>query len=268
MHRAEPPRLCRVEQIMGMPIEVDIRDADASAHVVDELFAWFREVDRRFSTYRPESEISRLNAGLVSVDGLTEETGEVMDQCETQRERTRGYFNCAGLPLPVPLTSPAGETVTHGFDPSGYVKGWAVDRGAELLFEFGLLNFCVNAGGDVRTAGGALPEATWRVGIRHPIAHDKLAAAVTGSGIAVATSAEYERGRHIVDPHTGRPPEGVLSVTIVGSDLATADALATAAFAMGVEGPRWILNQPGFEAMIIMADETVYLTPEFPRVID
>jgi thiamine biosynthesis lipoprotein len=85
------------------------------------------------------------------------------------------------------------------------------------------------------------------------------------SDLAVATSGEYERGRHVLDPHTGRPPEGLLSVTIVGPDLATADAYATAAFAMGAAGPEWTATLDGYDALCITADHRVLSTPGMDR---
>jgi thiamine biosynthesis lipoprotein len=79
--------------------------------------------------------------------------------------------------------------------------------------------------------------------------------------LAVATSGAYERGQHIVDPHTGEPPVGVLSVTVAGPDLGTADAYATAAFAMGVDGPAWTAGLRGYDALTILADGRVLSTP-------
>ena len=80
--------------------------------------------------------------------------------------------------------------------------------------------------------GGALPEDVWRVGIQHPLERYRIAAVVEARDLAFATSGTYERGEHVIDPHTRRTPGGVLSVTITGPDLATADAYATSAFAM------------------------------------
>jgi len=93
---------------------------------------------------------------------------------------------------------------------------------------------------------------------------DKVAKVVITNDLAVATSGAYARGDHVLDPHTRRAPEGVLSVTITGPVLATADAYATAAFAMGLEGPKWTARLRGYEAMTILADETVLSTPGFP----
>ena len=103
------------------------------------------------------------------------------------------------------------------------------------------------------------------MGIQHPFVKDKFAAVVEANELAVATSGEYERGQHVFDPHTGSPPAGVLSVTVTGPDLATADAYATAAFAMGEAGPKWTARLRGYEAMTILADETVLFTAGFPR---
>jgi thiamine biosynthesis lipoprotein len=109
----------------------------------------------------------------------------------------------------------------------------------------------------VRVAGGP-----WRIGIRNPRWRDHLAAVVVLRNGAVATSGAYERGPHVVDPHTGRPPAGTLSVTMIDRTLAQADAHATAAFAMGPRGPMWSAR---LTAMTILADDQVLLTPTFLR---
>jgi len=242
--------LSRVEHIMGMPIVVDVRDAEVDEAVVVRMFDWLRRVDAIFSTYRDDSEISRLNRGELALEDAHADVRDVLRRCDELRAETGGYFDAR-----------FGE----GLDPSGLVKGWAVERAAAILAGAGLRSFAVNAGGDIRLSGGALPEPCWRVGIQHPLLRDRVAAVVEGSELAVATSGAYARGQHVRDPHTGRPPSGVLSVTITGPDLATADAYATAAFAMGSAGPRWTARLRGYEAMTILADQTVLATPGFPH---
>jgi len=153
-----------------------------------------------------------------------------------------------------------------GVDPSGIVKGWAVDRAGEVLDAAGARNYSLNAGGDIRLRGAALPEPRWRVGIQHPVELGGIAAVVEANDLAIATSGGYLRGEHVLDPHTGRPPSGVLSVTITGPELATADAYATAAFAMGEAGPEWTASLGLYEAMTILADGRVLLTHGFPSV--
>ena len=247
---AARPGVCRVEHVMGMPIVADVRDA-IPADALDDVFDWFRWVDATFSTYKPGSEVSRIASGDLAIEDAHPDVRAVLDRCEELRGETGGYFDAH-----------AGGTL----DPSGLVKGWSVDRAAEMLQTGGVRNFALNAGGDMRLSGRAVPEFTWRVGIQHPLDRTEVAAVIEARELAVATSGAYARGDHVLDPHTRRPPEGVLSVTVVGPDLATADAYATAAFAMGrLDGPRWTARLRGYEAMTILADETVLSTGGFPH---
>jgi FAD:protein FMN transferase len=243
----------RVEHVMGMPIVVDVRDPDIDDGVLDRMFDWLRFVDATFSTYKAGSEVSRINRGELSIEDAHPDVREVLDRCEELRHETKGYFDA----------HPASEAM---LDPSGLVKGWSVDRAAAILDEAGLRNYALNAGGDMLVRGRAIPDDCWRVGIQHPLERDKVAKVVIANDLAVATSGAYARGEHVLDPHTRRPPEGVLSVTITGPVLATADAYATAAFAMGVDGPKWTARLRGYEAMTILADETVLSTPSFPAI--
>jgi thiamine biosynthesis lipoprotein len=240
----------RVEHVMGMPI-VDGGAGHPHDAVLDRMFDWLRVVDATFSTYKADSEVSRINRGELALEDASPDVREVLDRCEELRHETKGYFDA----------HPASPSE---LDPSGLVKGWSVDRAAVILDEAGLRNYCVNAGGDMLVRGRAIPDDVWRVGIQHPLELDKVAKVVVSNDLAVATSGAYARGEHVIDPHTRRAPEGVLSVTITGPVLATADAYATAAFAMGLEGPKWTARLRGYEAMTILADETVLSTPGFP----
>jgi FAD:protein FMN transferase len=237
-----------VRDIMGMPVAIDVRDPGAVD--VEPAFAWLREVDAVFSTYREDSEISRLARGEITLAGCRREVGEVLTACAALERATDGYFSVRA----------AGR-----LDPSGYVKGWAVAGAATRLAETGATDFCINAGGDVVARGRPAPDRLWHVGIRHPEQPERLAAVLAVEDLAVATSGAYERGAHIVDPHTGRPPEGLLSVTVVGPDLAVADAYATAAFAMGAGGPAWTATLDGYDAMCITSDRRVLSTPGLER---
>ena len=238
---------------MGMPIGIDVPDGDGDSVDVEPAFAWLRHVDAVFSTYRDDSDISRLERGEVTIADCRPEVDEVLLRCRALARATDGFFSAR----------PAGR-----LDPSGFVKGWAVDGAAQRLAAAGAARFCINAGGDVVARGRPAAERRWRVGIRHPIQPDRLAAVLAVEDLAVATSGQYERGAHILDPHTGRPPTGLLSVTVIGPDLATADAYATAAFAMGAGGPAWTATLAGYEAMCITSDHRVLSTPGFARYRD
>jgi FAD:protein FMN transferase len=250
---AAPPALPgvrRVEHVMGMPILVDVRDDGVDGVVFDRLFAWLGWVDQTFSTYKEDSEISRIGRGDLGLGGAHADVRAVLERCEELRIETNGFFDVGA---------------TGALDPSGLVKGWSIDRGAAILDAAGVRNYAINAGGDVWVRGRGIPDPDWRVGIEHPLERDKIAAVVAMADGAIATSAEYARGEHVLDPHTRRPPEGVLSVTITGPELATADAYATAAFAMGEDGPRWTAGLAGYEALTILTDLRVLSTPGFPR---
>jgi thiamine biosynthesis lipoprotein len=237
-----------VEHVMGMPVVLDLRDEDAGEALVAEVCAWLHRVDAVFSTYKETSEVSRLDRGELALEDACDDVRAVLARCEELRVETRGYFDAR-----------AGGRL----DPSGLVKGWAVDRAAGILDAGGARNYAVNAGGDMRVRGGALPDPVWRIGIQHPLERRAVAAVVETSDRAVATSGTYERGEHVLDPRSGGPPEGVLSVTVTGPDLATADAYATAAFAMGTRGPAWTARLQGYEAMTILTEGQVLSTPGF-----
>ncbi|MFD4548204.1 FAD:protein FMN transferase [Streptomyces sp. NPDC058466] len=235
----------RVEHVMGFPVSLRIDDEDAVAAAADPVFAWLREVDARFSPFRADSEVSRLDRGELRADELSPDLVEVLDLCEEYRVASRGAFD---VRLP-----------GRGLDPCAMVKGWAVQRAAELLAARGARRFCLNAGGDVVTYGGL-----WRVGVRHPERADRLCTVVEVTDGAVATSARYERGDHILDGRTGRPATGLLSVTVVAPSLTEADATATAAFALGAEGVDWAAAREGCEVFAVDAEREVLRTAGFP----
>jgi FAD:protein FMN transferase len=249
------PGVRRVEQVMGMPVIVDVRDEEVAPPALDDVFDWLRWVDETFSTYRETSEISRLNRGELALADAHPEVRAVLARCEELREETGGYFDA--------------RAERDRLDPSGLVKGWSVDRAAAILERAGARNYAVNAGGDMRLHGRAVPGWCWRVGLQHPLRRDALAQVIETGDLAVATSGAYERGEHVLDPHTGRPPQGILSVTVTGPELATADAYATAAFAMGpVRAPHWTARLRGYDALTILADGRVLSTPRFPAAAE
>jgi thiamine biosynthesis lipoprotein len=244
--------MTRVEHVMGMPIVVEVRD-DVAPHVLDRVFDWFRDVDERFSTYKETSEVRRIDRGELALEDAHPDVREVLGRCQELRAETDGYFDAYAA-------SP------DALDPSGLVKGWSVDRAAEIADGLGWRNYAINAGGDIRLAGRPVPEPRWRVGIQHPTERMQLAAVAAANDLAVATSGGYARGGHVFDPHTHQPADGVLSVTITGPELGTADAYATAAFAMGTAGPAWTARLRGYEAMTLTADGRSLRTPGFPSV--
>jgi thiamine biosynthesis lipoprotein len=241
----------RVEHVMGLPVSVRIEgegrgtDPVDPAEAADRVFAWLREADARFSPFLADSEVSRFDRGEVAADGLSPDLAEILDLCERYRAESGGAFQ---VRLP-----------GRGLDPCAVVKGWAVERAAELLRAAGVTTFCLNAGGDVVAAG-----RPWRVGVRHPERADRVCVVVEVADGAVATSGRYERGDHIFDGRTGRAATGLLGLTVVAASLTEADAVATTGFAMGVEGVEWAAAREGCEVFAVDAGRRVLRSPGFP----
>jgi len=228
----------RVRECMGTVISVEIASGGSPA-LLDEVFAWFDEVDARFSTFKVDSEVCRFDRGELPLADASADFRTVLDRCADLWRETDGYFD---------------GYATGRLDPSGFVKGWSVQVASERLLAAGAADHCVNAGGDVRVRGRSPADRPWRVGIRHPWNARASCHVVEGTDLAIATSGVYERGHHVVDPRSRRPAAGLRSVTVIGADLGTADAYATAALAMGPGGVRWLSGIAGY-AWVVVTDE-------------
>jgi thiamine biosynthesis lipoprotein len=234
------------EPVMGTVVSFDVSAAARSDGSLDAAIRWLHWVDRVFSPFRPDSDVSLLAGGEVTVEDCVPEMAEVIEECAFVSELSGGYFT----------TSPWGR-----FDPTGYVKGWAVERAAAVLSAAGSVSHLVNGGGDVQCAGGRqaagepgrdAPAVPWRVGVADPFNRGRLAVVVEAADCGVATSGTAERGAHIVNPRAGQPAAGLASLTVTGPSLALADACATAAFAMGPALARdWTGSLDGYEAYAI-----------------
>jgi FAD:protein FMN transferase len=213
-------------------------DPDAAIRAACALL---HEADAVFSTWDPQSPLSRLRRGdLAEPDGPACLAG-VRVACEAAREASGGWFDPWAMP--------------GGYDPTGLVKGWAVDRALAAIRQAGLPAALVNGGGDLAAYGGPAAGEPWRAGIRHPWRRDALAAVLEVRG-AVATSADYERGAHLVDPRTGRPGCRAASATVTGPSLAMADALATALAVGADEALAAVGGLPGYAGYLIRPDGT------------
>lgn len=248
-------RRVRVEQIMGTAISIDLRDPEVDGDVVETAFDWLREVDARFSPFQAESEISRLGRGELILDECHADVAGVLSLCEDLRRETDGVFNAWNC------------RADGRLDPSGVVKGWAVERAAGMLDEAGASNFCINAGGDIVARGKPAPERHWRIGIRHPRDASALAAVMYVTDLAVATSGNYERGDHIIDGRTGMGNGELLSMTVAGPSLTLADAYATVGFAMGRAGVAWVAGRQGYAPYAVTSEGRVLYTDPFGALL-
>lgn len=245
-----------VEEVMGTTVSIDVRDPVIDRPGCGEVVRWLHHADATFSTYRADSPISRLGRGELTLAEAGAEVRDVLLQCEVIREETGGAFDVLAVP------APNGTLL----DPSGLVKGWSLEQAAHILERHGLANFCINAGGDVALRGRPGPALPWRIGIRHSDEPERFASVLELAGpVAVATSATYERGAHIIDPRNGQAVTELASVTVVGPDLTLADAYATAVFVMGVGGLRWLDSRSDYEGMAVTREDEIISTSGFDR---
>jgi len=238
-----------VAPVMGTTVSIDVRDDDVDAAALEASVQALSELEARFTTFGEDSEIKRVERGELALADAHPDVREVLDACAILRAESDGAFD-------------AWRDGT--LDPSGYVKGWAAERAADVLREHGARRFALNVGGDVICAGGG-PESPWRVGVRLPVDPARLALLLGLQDGAVATSGSYERGDHVVDARTGRPATDWRSITVLAPDLATADAVATAALAMGADGPEWAARRPSCDVAAIACDDRLWTTAGLER---
>jgi FAD:protein FMN transferase len=242
------------EEVMGTIVTIDLRFDDASAQRATyprlaHARAGLHSADALFSTWKTNSPISRIRRGEISADEAPSQVTRVLQECEWAREVSNGWFDPWAMP--------------GGLDPSGYVKGWAAQLALDALLGPGVAGAIVNAAGDVATSGCPEGGGPFRVGIVDPKAQRQLACVVEING-AIATSGTYERGAHLIDPHSRTARCRVGSASVTGPDLGLADALATALAVAGEDELSMLDQLDGYEGLIITRDGEWASTVNFP----
>jgi thiamine biosynthesis lipoprotein len=240
------------EHVMGTVVSFDLRPGDLEERslraALNASCATLHEGDAQLSTWKPESPMSRVRREELALDEAPASVAEVLRRCAAARELSGGWFDPWQMP--------------GGVDPTGLAKGWIAERALDQLRQAGVPAAMVNAGGDVVAFGQPQPGRGWRIGVRDPRTADGLLAVVELDA-AVATSGVYERGHHILDPHSGLPARGLLSATVTGPKLALADALATGLVAAGGGNLESIVALEAYEALVVQDDGTVVASPGF-----
>jgi len=242
----------QLQLIMGMPITIEVIDPQVTEADIENIFAYFRTVDAIFSTYKEDSEMSRINRGELLEEEYSDDMKTILALSEQTRQETQGYFD-----------------IRHNgiIDPSGIVKGRAILQTAYLLKEAGFSNFYIDAGGDIQVSGKK-GDQPWRVGIRNPFNRNEIVKVLSITDKGVATSGTAIRGQHIYDPHHPHTPlQDIVSLTVIGPNVYEADRFATAAFAMGKRGIYFIEQLAGFEGYMIDASGRATLTSGFERYV-
>ncbi|HXS14875.1 MAG TPA: FAD:protein FMN transferase, partial [Candidatus Saccharimonadales bacterium] len=197
-----------------MPIAVEIIDTDCPPSLFEKVFSYFDSVDKRFSTYKENSEISKINRGEISPAEYSADMKTIFQLAEETKKQTQGYFNI----------------IRHNkIDPSGIVKGWAIYQAAMLLSKEGVRNYYIEAGGDIQVSGKNEISEKWSVGIRNPFKQEEIVKVVFLKDEGIATSGTYIRGQHIYNPHKDDEEiSDIMSITVIGPNIYEADRFATA----------------------------------------
>jgi thiamine biosynthesis lipoprotein len=211
--------------------------------------AILQRADAVFSTWKDNSPMNRLRRGEITREQAPPEVAEVLEQCAIARELSGGWFDPWAMP--------------GGVDPTGYVKGWAAQRALAALVSIEISGAVINAAGDIASFGGPAVAKPFRFGIVNPSSPSHLAFVVESTE-AIATSGTYERGKHLIDPHSGQSTSRVASASVTGPDLGLADALATAIAVAGEEALAFVETLDGYEALSIAFDGTSRWTTRFP----
>jgi FAD:protein FMN transferase len=292
--------LRREEAIMGTRCAVELWATDTvrGEAAIASVFADMRRIDALMSTYKSDSELSRVNAQAAKAPVPV--SRELFDLIATSIEYSRlsrgafdvtyasvGYLydyrahqhpDDAAIAAALPgvdyrllrLDAKA-HTISFGrtgmrVDLGGIAKGHSVDRGIEILKRAGIDRAMVNAGGDTRILGDRFGKP-WMVGIRHPDDRDKVVLRLPLTDAAFSTSGDYERYfdeagvryHHIIDPRTGKSPHAVRSATIIASTALRTDGLSKTVFILGPEkGIEFIDTLPDVDAVIVAADGKVH----------
>ncbi len=235
---------------MGMPVTADIADPDATQGDLGAVMGCLAHFDEVFSTYKHDSEISRINRCVIAESAYSDEMRVVLALCEATKRATRGYFDIR---------------LAGRMNPSGLVKGFAISSAARLLLARGFANFFIEIAGDAQVHGRNPEGERWRVGIQNPFDLQEFVEVVHLSNRGIATSGNYVQGEHIHDPIRGVRATDIASMTVVGPTACDADRFATAAFAMGEEGIHFIEALEGFEGYVITRDRMSCATSGFDQ---
>ena len=213
----------------GTKLFLDCEGADFdSVFAFAEITSFVNLVDDLFSTYKQDSVVSQLRTGRMQIGNAPADVIEVAHLCAVAKDLTDGAFD----PWSVP----------GGFDPSGYVKGWAGDKCADIAQEHGAQHVQINFAGDLALRGGFNDGGVikpWSIGISNPDNTKEVVKVVEIFDGAIATSGDYERGAHIHDPYTNMIGIGARSASVIGPDAGLCDALATALMVAGKDGAKW-----------------------------
>jgi thiamine biosynthesis lipoprotein len=236
--------------IMDMPVIIEVIDPTVNEKIFEEIFNYFVYIDNTFSPFKKNSELTKINQGLLQKRDWSQDMKTVFKLCEQTRNETFGYFNFEK---------------GREFDPLGLVKGWAINNAANILKAKGFKNYYVEVGGDIQVSGANKEQGLWRIGIQNPFNLKQNIKIIVLKNQGIATSGTYLRGEHIrsIKKEVGE----TISLTVIGPNIYEADRFATAAFAMGKKGINFIEKLKGFAGYMIDKKGTAIFTSNFNNFV-
>ncbi|HVO86180.1 MAG TPA: FAD:protein FMN transferase [Candidatus Binatia bacterium] len=235
--------------IMGTGVSLDVPGANQS--LIDAVFTRLEDIDARFSTYKKSSDVSRFKTGEIAEKDFSQEMKQVFAACKSAEAQTNGYFSA---------------WASGSYDPSGYVKGWAIAEAAKVIKKAGHGTYCIGIGGDILAASDG--DKVWKIAIEDPRAKNEILAVAEVKNMAVATSGNYRRGAHIINPKNRQPADEILSITVAGPEIIDADVLATAGFARGFDGLNAIAEwAKDYRALMIDKTGRLFMTENMQQLL-
>lgn len=235
--------------IMGTGVSIDIPGLK-DEKFFEEVFSLISKLDRRFSTFKANSEVSKFRRGELREDELSQQFQVVMRACLEMEKLTDGYFSA---------------WFDGQFDPTGYVKSWSIEQACRLIKKAGHGTYCIGIGGDICARSDS--DKIWRLGVENPSDPKTIVGVIEARNIGLATSGIYKRGQHVINPKTRKPVSHFLSTTIAGPSIIKADVFATAVYVMGKKGPAFIARQPRYDALFINPNGKVQVTAGMARLL-
>lgn len=238
--------------VMSMPVIVNVIDRLVSKSDMEEVFTYLRQTDKRFSTYRDESETQKINRGEILEMDYSAEMRRVLALNKKTKSNTSGYFDIF---------------YKGRLDPAGIVKGLAIYEGSKILKDKGFHDFYLEIAGDIQVQGFNEEGEKWQIGIEDPFSRGNLVKVVKLSNQGIATSGTYIRGKHIYNPIDQIYADEIVSITVIAPNVLEADRFATASFAMGKDGINFLESRKNLEGYMITKEKKAYFTKGFEQYV-
>lgn len=237
--------------VMGMTAIIEIAEETVNERDIDKVFEYFNYIDAKFSPYKNTSELEKINNGKITKDNYSKDMNKILKLSNMTKNETNGFFNIE---------------INGKIDPSGIVKGYAIHEASKMLQQMKYKNFSVEIAGDIQVCGKN-KDRKWKIGIQNPFNPDEIIRIAYLSDKGIATSGNYMRGKHIINPIKNIKSDEIESFTVIGSNIFDADRFATAAFAMGENGIEFINKLNGVEGYMVKKDKIGVMTLGFEKYL-